>query len=383
MCLKNLWNHLQAYHQSGNLVPTYILIAFASPILTHHIRMEQGIATRVIGRCLEALVVKELVSGLKPSTNANVQIRNDKLAWLSAILCTKTDDTEFCLACPGAIEFVTMASIILGDIGSLAINVLPSDVQDVVQRTVAILSQTARPHLDHPISQLGILDAELDHVNVSNLHKFLQMCNKPGTLTAQVRRSCLRMCLKSLWYCAKAYHQLGTSKPLSSYFPSTLASEEITMRIRTEQDPVSRVVGCCFSALVVMRLVADIRLRTETKFQISNNEKSFLLAVVRRETHSITEPLVVIKQPSVIKQLGVIELLNVLALAFDDINSLSTDTMPSYVQHMAQDVVSQTFSILSHALPAEINTETRDQIDAQPDIPSGQCKLVLHPVTIV
>jgi hypothetical protein len=243
--------------------------------------MEQGVATRVIGRCLEALVVKELVSGIKPSTNPNVQVRDDKLAWLSAILCTESEDLKFCLACPGAVDFVTMVTIALGDVGPLAVNVLPSDVYDVAQRTLAILSQTARPLLGQPISQCDVLDAKLENVIVSGLHKFLQMC-RPGTLTAQVRRSCLRMCLRSLWYCAKAYHQLGTtSRPLPSYFPSTLASIETINLIRAEKDPVSRVVGCCFGALVVMKPVADIRLRTDSNIQVSDIELECLSAMFR------------------------------------------------------------------------------------------------------
>src|ERR1700761_8200731 len=128
-CLKNLWYRLRAYHRPENsaLFPSYILIAFSSPVLIHHIRMEQDFAVRVIGHCLEALVIKELISGIKPSTNPSVQIHEDNLAWLSAILCTETDAVKFCLECPGAVELATMVSIALGDVGPLAINVLPSD----------------------------------------------------------------------------------------------------------------------------------------------------------------------------------------------------------------------------------------------------------------
>jgi hypothetical protein len=366
MCLKNLWHRLQAYHQPGNLVPfpTYVLIAFASPILTHHILMEQGVATRVIGRCLEALVVKELVSGIKPNTNSNVQVHNDKLAWLSVILRTESEDVQFCLACPGFIELVTMASIALGDVSPLAVNVLPSDVHDVAQHTLAILSRTARPLLDQPISQLDTLDAKLENVIVSGLHKFLQMC-RPGTLTAQVRRSCLRMCLKSLWYCAKAYHQLSTFKPLPSYFPITLASREITNIIWAEQDPVSRVVGRCFNALVVMKLVADIRLRTDSDDRVSVVEQECLSAILKNE------PWPLLKQP------GAIELVNIVLLAFDDVpvGFSPTDTIPLYILN----VIPQTFSILSQALPAEIDTQLGlDQIDTLADIPDGRCELILH-----
>ena len=316
-----------------------------------------------MGRCIEALVIKELLAGVKPSSNSSVKIRNNRLAWLSAILDTECDDVKFCLECPGVVELATMVSLAVGDVGPLAINALPSDVRDVAQQTLAVLSQTAKLHLDLPIAQINISDAKFDRIIASGLHKLLLMC-EPDTspLTAEVRRSCLRMCLKSLWYCAQAYNRPGISKPLPSYFPSTLASPKITHLIGAEQDPVSRVVGRCFSALVVMKLVADVRSR-DSYFQVPGDELLCLAAVFDDEGFYVFEGS---PSPNVENELwdfnerlelpGAIELLNVVFLACVEADSsLDADTMqvPSY----ALDAIRQTFSIISRALPAEISIE--------------------------
>ena len=231
-CLKNLWYHLRAFSQPGNSVPfpSYVLFAFSSPTLTHRIRTAWGLATGVMGRCIEALVVKELLTGVKPSSNSSVKIRNHRLAWLSAILDTESDGVKFCLECPGAVELATMVSPAVGDVGPLSINELPSDVRDVAQQTLSILSQTTELHLDQPISQINISDAKFDGIIVSGFHRLLLICRPDiSTLPAEVRKSCLRLCLKSLWHCAQAYHRPGISKPLPSYFPSILASLKVIL----------------------------------------------------------------------------------------------------------------------------------------------------------
>ena len=366
-CLKNLWHRLQACDQNSVSFPPYILIAFASPVLTRHIRMEQGATVRVIGHCVEALVIKELISGIKPSTIRNVQIRDDKLAWLSAILCTETDDVKFCLEYPGAVELATMVSIALGDVGPLAVNVLPPDVCDVAHHTLTILSKTAKPHLVRPIAEFYILDAEFGCIIMDGLRNLLRTCML-GTLTSNVRRSCLRMALKSLWYCAKAY-QLSAFKPLPSYFSSTFASFEITNLIRAEKDPVSRVVGCCFGALVVTKLVADIRLRTDSNIQVSDSELECLSAMFRTTSD---DSRFCLEQP------GAIEVVNIVLLVSDYFNFLAADPA---VPSLALNVIPETFSILTRALPAEISTEDGlDQMDPQVNIcPDGQCAIVFHP----
>jgi hypothetical protein len=351
-------------------LPSYVLFAFASPALTHCIRTAWGLATGVMGRCVEALVIKELLTGVKPNSNSSVQCRNKKLAWLSAILDTESDDLKFCLEFPGAVELATMVSLAFGDVGPFSINALPSDVRDVAQQSLVALSQTAELHgdLDQPIAQLNISDAIFDNIIVSGFYKLLQMF-KPDTshLPAEVRRSCLRICLKSLCYCAQAYNRPGTSKRLPPYFLSTLASPKIAELIRAEQDPVSHVLGRCFSALVVMKLVVDFRSRNDQYFQISDDELLCFAAVFDEKQFSERWLM-----KTMLESPGVIELLNVLFLAYDsDCLAANTEWVPSY----AVGVIRQTFSVLSRALPAEINTKLeQDQIYSQANVSDSKCE---------
>ena len=339
-----------------------------------------------MGRCIEALVVKELLTGVKPSSNSSVQIRNNRLAWLSAILDTESDDVKLCLECPGAVELATMVSLAVGDVGPLAINELPSDVRDVAQRTLAVLSQTAELHLDQPISQINVSDAKFDGIIVSGFHKLLLMCKpESSTLPADVRRSCLRTCVKCLWYCAQAYHRPGISKPMPSYFPSMLASPKITHLIGAELDAVSRVVGRCFSALVAMKLVADVKPRIASDFEVSDDEMLCLAAAFDEEGFFIFEgsPSTSIRNElwnfrDSLEFSGVVELRNVLFLACVDSSFLiaNTEWAPPY----ALDVIQQTFSILSRALPAEINTEHElGRMFSQSNVSSGSKSQLYFP----
>ncbi|KAI9446264.1 hypothetical protein H4582DRAFT_543915 [Lactarius indigo] len=351
-CLKNLWHCVRAYNQPGNSVPlpSYILTAFASPSMSRRIRTEQDATARVIGRCVEALVVKKLVAGVRSSTNSDVQITNEELACLSTILGTKRDDVKLCLERSGAVELASMVSLALGDVGSLA-NALPPDVLDVAQQTLAILSQVlpteemAELQLDLPIAGLNISDGIFDHVIVSHLYNLLQMCTSDTSpLTPEVRRSCLRMCLKSLWYCAKAYHQLGASQQLPSYFPRTLAGPEIIRLIQTEQDPISRVTVCYFGALVAKKLAVGVRSHTDSSVQIIDEELACLSAILGTESDDVRLCLT---------WLNAVELTSMVSLALGDVGSLATDALPSNVLNMAQ----QTLAILSHVLPAEETAE--------------------------
>ena len=349
-----------------------------------------------MGRCVEALVVKELLTGVKPSgpsPNLSLRIPNDWLAWLSAILDTKSDDLKFCLECPGTVELATMVSLAVGDVGPLAIDELPSDAWDVVQQTLTVLSKAAELHLDQPISQLNISDARFDRIIVSSFQKRLLRCERDASpLPAEVRRSCLRICVKSLWYCAQAYHRPGTSKPLPSYFPDTLACPKITYIIGAEEDPVSRVMGRLFSALVVMKLVADVRSRTDSYFQANDDEVLCIAGALEEqglcgylETPSFYNVDASLRFRERLESPGAIELVNVVFLACVDSDSrlANTEWAPPY----ALDVIEQTFSILCQALPAEM--KTKPELDhmyslySQVNISSvSKCDLIFHPLTM-
>ena len=379
MCLKSLWYCAKAYHQLGasKTLPSYFLRTLSDPEIIRHIQTEQDPISRVMGRCFCALVVIKLAADAKSRSDSNTSISDDELACLSTILGTKSDDVRLCLECPGAVELVSIVSLVLGDLGSLDVNTLPSNGFDVAHQTVTILSQAlpagetiGLQQLEQPIARLNISDGECDRNIVSRFLHLLQMCfiiSDTSPPTPQVRRSCLRMCLMSLWYCAKTYHRLGSTKALPSYFFLEFSTPEITRHIQTEMDPVSYIIGRCFQALLVSKGAAYIKSFAESDVQLRNKALACLSTIVDTESDDLRLWL---EQP------GAIELLNLAFLTFDGITPSTTDTMPSYVL----DVIPQTFSILSHALPAEINIDPGlDYIDVQADITDGQCEFILHP----
>jgi hypothetical protein len=367
MCLKNLWHCAKAYHhQSGasKPLPSYFPLTLASPEIIRRIQAEEDPASRVMGRCFCALVVTKLAADTRSRPDSNVQISDDELACLSIILGTKSDDVKFCLEWPGVIGLASMASLALGDLGPLGVSTLPPDVFDVAYQTLTILSQSlpAGLQLDRPLTQLDILNGEFDAI-VSRHLQILQECfmiSGPSPHTTEVRRSSLRMCLMSLWYCAKAYHQLGPSKQLPAYFFVEFATPEIIHHIRTEKDPISYVIGRCFQALIVSKGAAYIKSRTDLDVQLRSKVLMCLSAVLDTVSDELRLWL---EQPDAI------ELLNLVFLAFDNIGSSATDTVPSYIL----DVIPQTFRILSQGFPVEMNTKLGlIQIEAHADIPDGQ-----------
>ncbi len=354
-CLMNLWRFVRAYNQPGNSepLPSYVLVTFASPAMTRRIQKERDITSHVIGRCVGALIVKKIVSGIKSHSDPDVKIRREELACLSTILGTKIHNMKHCLRDPGVIELASTVSLALGDVGSLAANAVTSRVLDVIQKTLDILSQslpceeTPGRHLDQPIAQITTWPGSFDRTIVSRLHDFLQTC-VPSTspLADDVRRSCLRVLLRSLWYCARAYHRLGTSKPLPSYFLLILATPEITHLIQAEKDPIIYVMGRCFEALVINNLELGFQSRTDSTVQINDKELACLSAILDAKCHDVK---IWLRLP------GTVALASMASLTF---------TEPFAVLDV---VVHQTLAILSKSLPPELNAKPQlDHRQAEP-----------------
>ena len=349
MCLRSRWYCAEAYHQPdiSELLPSYFPSNLASPEIIRLIHVEQDPVSRATGRCFGALIVTKLAADIGSRTGSNAIISDKELTCLSTILCTKGGDVRFCLKRPGVIELACLVSIALGDVGSLNVDVLPSGVSDVAQQTFAILSQKAKLKLDHPIAQPNFLNGEIDRIVVSGLHDLLYECTSQASpLTAEVRRSCLRMSLNCLWYCAKAYHQPGASKPLPSYFPCTLASPEIIRLIQVEQDPASRATGRCFGALVVMKMAADIRSRADLNLPIRDEELACLSAILDAEGPNLRTWF---SRPCAI------ELANMISLISTEIDFLFSDTVSSESEVL--DMMQQTYNILTRTLPAELSAK--------------------------
>ena len=138
--MKNLWDFTRKCNKRGNSVPlpSYVCIAFANPEMTRRIHEQHDLSVRVIGRCVEALVVNNLAANIN---SRGVKASESELACLSAILGTKSDDVKCLLHNPGAIEFTKMVFLALDNFYSFTLETVPEDIPDVVQKTFDILSQ--------------------------------------------------------------------------------------------------------------------------------------------------------------------------------------------------------------------------------------------------
>ncbi|KAI9447531.1 hypothetical protein H4582DRAFT_7818 [Lactarius indigo] len=211
--------------------------------MTRRIHQDAHLATRMIGRCIAALVVNKLTPDAMSHT---VLVSDAELACLSAILGTEVRDMRPCLGQPGTIELVNLTFLALGDVSSLRANQIPPDTRSILQQTFDILTQAlpARWNAELPLNQavalVNLSGGRFESTTASRLYDLLKMC-MPGasSLLEEVRTSCLRVCLKTLWHCGKACRQ--TLDPLPSYFPLMLARPEITRHFQTERDPVARI----------------------------------------------------------------------------------------------------------------------------------------------
>jgi len=230
--------------------------------------------------------VNKLVTDIN---SRNVPACDVELACLSAILGTQSDDVRLCLRQPGTIQLVNLASLALGDISSFKADQMPPDTHSLFQKTLAIVSQalpaqatTQQLLLDEVVALANVSDDNFERTIVSRHHGLLEMCIQgTSSLMEEDRTSCLRTSLKSLWHCGKAY--LQKSAPLPSYFPLLLARPEIIRHLRTEPDPVARITGYCFGALVVNKLVDALESPISRSRGVHNSYLECISAVLGAE----------------------------------------------------------------------------------------------------
>ena len=213
------------------------------------------------------------------------------------------------------------------------------EIEDFAARVPGFFDSHAVPDATSAILPLMSDQLTTDPILGSRLSDLLKTCiSGTSPLTEEKRKRRLRVCLKSLWCCGRAYIQRRESEPLPSYFRVVFASPEMTHRIQTEQDPAARIIGRCFGALVAKKLSADIVSR---RVQINDGMIVCLSAILGIESREV---VFVLSQP------GAIELASLVSLVLDGTDSLISDTMPSDVLDL--DAFKQTLLILSQAVLA-------------------------------
>lgn len=351
MCLKSLWDVVRASNEHWHPVqfPSYVYDAFTNSGMARRIYQDADPTTTVIGRCVGALLVNKLVSDLKLRPDS---VSDGELACLSAILDTQSSNVKLWLEHPGAIELAGIVSLVLDIFRSLDTKAVPSDVLDVVQQTLDLISEAlptawiAQQQLDQTISLITVSDSNFERTLSSRLGQFLKAYTQSTSpLPVEVRTRCLRIYLKSLWCFAKLYHRPGASMPLPSYFTLVHASPEITHLIQTDLDPTTRVIGRCFEALVVDKLVVDAKLLTDESI-------ACISAILGSENHVVWHWL---GQP------GTIDLRNVVSVISDEIDTFIADKLPADVLEIFQ----QTLSIIARRIArgrGSVDEEHRKQV---------------------
>jgi len=136
-----------------------------------------------------------------------------------------------------------------------------------------------------------------------------------------------------------------------------LSRPEITHHFQTEQDPVARLTGCCFGALIASKLVDSLKSSISLSGNVENAELACILTILgtgHREDLLLSH------------QLRVINFQNVVSLMSGEIDILfTTEGMPADLLDIAQD----TLYILSNRL--------RDRRFVFEDVPVDQRELLL------
>ena len=368
VCMKCLWSFAKAYNEppgSSQLFPPYFLNTFVSPEITRRIQADEDSGSRMMGRCFGALIVNKLAHNLESS--ASLTIGDRELACLSAILGIESRDARHLLSQPGAVMLANIVSLTFDKVGGLVSDTIPSGVAGVVQQTLGVLSQAVSSEendevqLDQPITIISGSDGEFERILVSRLLDLLNTCIRETTpISEDARATCLRICLKGLWYFA--FNRLGNSVPsLPSCLCIALTNPEMTRRIR-EENLAIHMMGHCIQTLVVNELMANIRSRNVA---VSSDELVCLSAILGTKSDDVR---------LLLSHSGAIEFTNMLLFSLGLSYPIFGGPVPSYVL----DVFQQTSSALFNVLPHILNIETRrNETESMVNISDGELKLVL------
>ena len=214
-------------------------------------------------------------------------------------------------------------------------------------------------HPDATSAMLSLMSEQptSDPILGSRLHQLLNTC-LPGAslLTEEQRKSRLRVCLKSLWYCLRAFNLPENSgKPLVPYVSAIFASPQVIRWYRSETDLAVRLLGRCFGSLVVKKLANDINSRrTLTGDPPTTAEMACLSSILTATGERVSRWL---------DQKGAVALENVTFLASGELETL-VDTGFKGVPVDVVDVFQQTLDILANGMfssQADIEWDT-DQV---------------------
>ncbi|KAH9053298.1 hypothetical protein EDB87DRAFT_242776 [Lactarius vividus] len=161
---------------------------------------------------------------------------------------------------------------------------------------------------------------QFDPILGSRINDLLKTC-VPGTspLQEELRKNRLRVCMRTLWYFAREYNQLGDATPLPSYVRTVLANPEMSRRIQSEDDLAARLIGRCFSSLVARKLAQDIGSRNSLHTRVNSAELSCLAAILGKTSREVADLL---REP------GAFSLTNIASLISSETHTLVEERVP-------------------------------------------------------
>jgi len=188
--------------------------------------------------------------------------------------------------------------------------------------------------------------SQFDPILGSCIYDLLKTC-VPGTspLREESRKNRLRICLRSLWYFARGYIQSGKETPLPSYVRKFFADPEMTRRIQSEEDLAARLIGRSFSALVVKKLVEDIRAAPAPSLFSSDGSLSCLAAILGVKSKDVG---------NLLGKPGAIGLANIISLTSSEMGTLTTQTVPSEVLDLFEETLKLLEEDLCDSADAEL-----------------------------
>jgi hypothetical protein len=224
-----------------------------------------------------------------------------------------------------------------------------NEFEDFAARMPGFFDSSASP--DAISAMLSLISAPSDPILGSRLHELLNTC-LPGAslLTEAQRKNRLRVCLKSLWYCLRAFNlPENMGEPLVPYVRAIFASPQVIRWFQTEKDFAARLLGRCFGSLVVRKLANDIdSRRTLTGEPPTTAEMPCLSSILGTTGEQLWGWL---------DHKGAIDLANVTSLASGGLDTL-IDSGAKGVPADVLDVFQQTLDILGKGMfPSPSNVE--------------------------
>lgn len=143
VCMRTLWYFANEYNQRAHTtaLPAYVCKRFADPEMTRRIQSEEDLAAHLIGCCFSSLIVRKLTQDIRSRTNQFLPGRatEAELSSIAAILGKTNAEVETLIDQPSAISLAIIYSLTSGEMNTLIEKKVPSEVQDILLKTLDIL----------------------------------------------------------------------------------------------------------------------------------------------------------------------------------------------------------------------------------------------------